>query len=185
MPGFIPESVILKKANVTGGRQMANTKKLVLGVRIFNFLVGAVTLAVLAGAFLLTAPRLLGIRPYIVLSGSMEPAVPTGALAYVDTKDKNIEEGDIITFRLSDDSTEITHRAVKIADEGIYTKGDANLLSDAVPVEKDMLVGTFRFYIPWIGFPLSRFSRSAFLLATTWLGFLNLLSIILMQVSRQ
>ena len=71
----------------------------------------------------------------IVKSGSMEPAIKTGALVAVRPA-AGYEAGDIITFRTSDnkkiDST--THRVVeKQAEDGeisYITKGDANKAPD-------------------------------------------------------
>lgn len=38
---------------------------------------------VVAACLPLTAPRLLGYQIYSVISGSMEPAIPTGSLVYI------------------------------------------------------------------------------------------------------
>ena len=47
----------------------------------------------------LTVPRMLGYALYTVVSGSMEPAIPTGSLVYVEhVAPEDIEEGDVIAF---------------------------------------------------------------------------------------
>jgi hypothetical protein len=45
----------------------------------------------------------------------MEPTIPTGSLVYVNTKDTQVSEGDIVTFFLSNGTDEInvTHRVEK------------------------------------------------------------------------
>ena len=61
--------------------------------------------AVVAVAMLLAGVRLVGITPYAVLSGSMEPAFPVGSMIYVKAVDpESIEVGDPITFYLDKES---------------------------------------------------------------------------------
>ena len=52
-------------------------------------------------ALLLAGPVLLGLRPRIVVSGSMEPAVPVGSLAYIrPSRDAEaVREGDVIVYQ--------------------------------------------------------------------------------------
>ena len=90
-----------------------------------------------------------GYRPLVVLSGSMEPYMPTGSL--VLTKSVNpatVKVGDVITFRLKTDSFQTdlaTHRVEAIengpAGMSFVTKGDANRVHDLVPVSATALVG--------------------------------------------
>ena len=42
--------------------------------------------------FLLNLPYLWGLQPYVVLSSSMSPQVPAGAVIYVDVR-KDTEQG--------------------------------------------------------------------------------------------
>lgn len=47
----------------------------------------------------LTVPRVFGYEIYTVISGSMDPAIPTGSLVYIaDTDPGEIVEGDVIAF---------------------------------------------------------------------------------------
>ncbi len=90
-----------------------------------------------------------GYRPLVVLSGSMEPYMPTGSL--VLTKSVNpatVKVGDVITFRLKTGSFQTdfaTHRveAIENGPTGMsfVTKGDANQVHDLVPVSATALVG--------------------------------------------
>lgn len=98
------------------------------------------------------APFAFGIKPYMVLSGSMEPEINVGALAYINTKDTDVAEGDIIAF---DEGGEITviHRIVHENDDGTFeTKGDANKDKDFVPISQDQIVGTVVYDIPQLGY---------------------------------
>jgi len=100
-------------------------------------------------------PRMFGIVPYVVLSGSMEPTIKTGAVAYVNTKKdvKEVVEGDIIAFNI--ESKQVTHRVVKInSDKSFTTKGDANNTVDLAKVKYTNYIGITIFSIPYIGYIL-------------------------------
>jgi signal peptidase len=101
---------------------------------------------------------LFGIVPYVTLSGSMEPTVETGSLCFIDKKAKldSVEENDIIAFRLKD-GTLVTHRAIKITDSGIITKGDNNKDADSNIVSGDSFVGKNLFSIPRLGYVVKAF----------------------------
>lgn len=101
-------------------------------------------------------PRLWGINPYIVLSGSMEETIKTGSVAYVNTNVKadEIKVGDIIAFKIN--TKQVTHRVVEInADNSFTTKGDANDTVDLVSVKFDNYTGKTIFSIPYLGYILS------------------------------
>ena len=69
--------------------------------RSLNFAVMSVALVALLGAVALVAgPRLLGWQGVVVLSGSMEPTLQTGGVAFVQPADASeIQVGDILTHR--------------------------------------------------------------------------------------
>lgn len=98
----------------------------------------------------LILPVPLNMRPYVVLSASMEPTLRTGSLAYIDSQTE-IEKGDIITYLLQDGSA-VTHRIVRIENQNFITKGDANKSEDISPVTKNMVIGKYIFSIPYLGF---------------------------------
>lgn len=90
-----------------------------------------------------------GYRPFVVLSGSMEPSMPTGSLVLTKSVDpESVHVGDVITFRLESGSFETdsaTHRVAAI-EQGpgglsFITKGDANQAPDPLPVPASALVG--------------------------------------------
>ncbi len=85
-----------------------------------------------------------------VVTGSMEPAIPTGAVLVCDSIDiDKIQVGDIICFRSKDQNMLgriITHRVVGIVyDDGgavfLRTMGDANPSEDGYYVTDENLVG--------------------------------------------
>ncbi len=80
----------------------------------------------------------LGLRPLVVLSGSMAPTMPVGslALARVVPADR-VEVGDVVTVPLGEGS--VTHRVVSLtrthdgagaATATLVLRGDANLVAD-------------------------------------------------------
>jgi signal peptidase len=150
------------------------------GCRVFRILASLLTLFVFLFAGLFTLPKLFGIEPFVVMSGSMEPAIRTGAIAFVDTKAEDIQVGDIIAFRVSSGGEEaetITHRVVKKAKEGWVTKGDANRTEDAAAVLPDQLVGRCLFSIPKLGALLGGREKETGLLLILWVLAANLLSV--------
>lgn len=138
----------------------------------------AVALVVII-AFLLVGVRLIGLTPFAVLSGSMEPTYHVGSLIYVKHAEPHqVKVGDPITFVVNEDGLVATHRVVNIdikttkmaevTDENgnttvqevpldefayyFYTKGDANDVADGAPVYYMNLLGTPVFTIPYLGY---------------------------------
>lgn len=99
--------------------------------------------------------QLCGLKFYIVMSGSMEPAIHTGSMCVVNTQKKyqDIVEGEVIAF-YNMQKVAVTHRAIRITDRGIETKGDNNQVSDGITVTEDNYIGETVFHIPKIGYLL-------------------------------
>ncbi len=95
-----------------------------------------------------------GIKSYIVLSGSMEPTIPTGSICFVNTHVpyEDIQEGDVIAFFHGGGM--VTHRVLRVTVEGLETKGDANDRSDGVTTGPDNFHGKTIFHIPYVGYGL-------------------------------
>ena len=130
--------------------------------KIANGLSTVVMVLVVLLALTLVGGRLFGMQTYAVLSGSMEPAYPTGALLYVRKVDPaDIQPGQVITFLL-DEHTVATHRVVEVIPDpeeaGIYryrTKGDANEAADAGLVHCKNVLGTPVAPIPYLGYVIT------------------------------
>ncbi len=120
-----------------------------------NVLIGVIVVL----AIMLVGVRLIGLQVFTVLSGSMEPTYHTGSVIYVrDVDPFELEEGDVITFLLDED-TVATHRIVEVVpDENdssvvrFRTKGDANDAEDGSLVHYKNVIGSPVFSIPKMGF---------------------------------
>lgn len=122
---------------------------------IWNIVTGAIVALFVVVAILLVGVRLVGLEPYTVLSGSMEPTYPVGSLIYVKSVDpQDVTVGQPITFVLNEDLVVATHRVVEIDEENqyFYTKGDANESMDGSPVHFKNLIGVPVFSIPYLGY---------------------------------
>ena len=122
--------------------------------KICNFLSGLLLIALAILAALLLIPRIMGYQSMAVLTGSMEPNYHVGSLIYVkETDPTTLEVGDVITYRLSED-TVVTHRIVEIHSDTqeVITKGDANNANDGNPVAYNNIVGKAYFNLPYLGF---------------------------------
>ena len=94
-----------------------------------------ITSSALLGVFilfvvLLVGVRLFGIEPHIVLSGSMEPEIKTGALVYVDKltpqEAQNLKAGDTVTYQVDAKGTKVTHKIYNVVGPVPIYKTDSN-----------------------------------------------------------
>jgi signal peptidase len=118
--------------------------------------------AVGAGAVLLVAmavllvPRLLHWETVVILTGSMEPVLDAGGIAYVDTSvdATMLNAGDIVTFRRADGAI-VTHRIIELrrdsAGVAYQTKGDANDAPDQQLVRPADVMGRVVVFVPEVG----------------------------------
>jgi signal peptidase len=127
--------------------------------KIAEYLMTVIVIVLLLAAVLIFfAPR-FGWQVDTVLSGSMEPAIPTGSILVSRTvASDSINVGDIITFSGSGRDRFITHRVTAIdRTNGIVftTKGDANNGEDPFTVPGENVVGKVLVHIPFLGFLFS------------------------------
>lgn len=123
--------------------------------KIWNVLTGILVCMAIVLTLLLVGVRIIGLQPFCVLSGSMEPEYHVGSLIYVKkTEPEEIKVGDPITFVLNEELTVATHRVIEIDSENqrFYTKGDANENPDSKPVHFKNLIGRPVFSIPYLGY---------------------------------
>lgn len=98
-----------------------------------------------------------GFQIFSVLSGSMEPGIPTGSLI-VTIPSREYSVGDVVTHNTSGQSMPVTHRIVeKYEQQGelvFRTKGDANDLEDGGTISIQDIMGKVRLIIPYLGYPV-------------------------------
>lgn len=107
------------------------------------------TLIIIMGLLLLTPNILLnfGINSFVVLSGSMEPLIETGSMVMINSRDTDVEIGDIVLYRLN--QTNVVHRIIEETEDGKYiTKGDNNENADFAPVSEVQIYGK-AIEMPW------------------------------------
>lgn len=100
-------------------------------------------------------PSVFGIKPFIVLSGSMESEIHKGDLILTKSIDpKSVKVDDVIAFRDAE-KTITTHRVIDIVEkEGesyFITKGDNNTTQDRNLVSLNDIEGLYIGRIPGIG----------------------------------
>lgn len=124
-------------------------EKILWGILLF-LAIGACVLTLL--------PRIFGVEPLIVKSGSMEPEIPTGSLAYVDRRypAEKIRENDVIAYRAGN-GTQVLHRVIEKQEEqkAFLTKGDANDTMDVGVVSYGDYAGKEVGHLPFVGYFLS------------------------------
>ncbi len=96
----------------------------------------------------------MGYKPFIVLTGSMEPVFYSGDLVMVkEVEADSLQVGDVIAFR--EGTAVITHRIVQVegADQELrfITKGDNNNVNDRRPVTVEQLEGVYLYRISKLG----------------------------------
>ena len=127
--------------------------------RIWNVISGVLVGIVVLLAIALVGVRLIGLQPFVVLSGSMEPTYHVGSLIYVKSVDyKQLQAGDPITYLLNE-NTVVTHRITEVLvdeeDPNIlryFTKGDANDIADGTSVHYRNIIGKPVFSVPYLGY---------------------------------
>ncbi len=122
-------------------------------MKLVNGIINVLTTLIIGLGLVFLVLCAIGITPYVVLSGSMEPKIPTGSLCFINenVKYRNVGVGDVIAFRTYD-GTLVTHRIVNKTSEGVTTKGDANVDNDAIITNASNFVGKNIFRIPKVGY---------------------------------
>ncbi len=109
-----------------------------------------VTVLAVGLSALAQAPRVLGYRPVVVSSGSMEPMLQVGDVVVTNPGGK-IGVQSVIDFRVGD-GTRI-HRVIELLEDGYRTKGDANPTPDSTIVAPEDVRGTGALVVPLVGMP--------------------------------
>ena len=109
-----------------------------------------VLMCVLIGLAIISSIGLArGIRPRILVTSSMQPAVYKGSLVLlnIDTPWEELVEGNIIAFRTGE--TEVMHRVTAVTEETLILRPD-NGKGESL-VTKDMYVGKEIIAFPFVG----------------------------------
>ena len=126
--------------------EIEETEKKHEGLGFFGWL-SLGLLCVVAGGLL------FGLRLCSVVSGSMEPTIPTWSMCVINTRAEyeELAVGDVIVYYRASDGARIIHRVIAIYPEGIVTKGDANSVDDGLSVTKDNYYAKSLFHVPYLG----------------------------------
>jgi len=132
-----------------------------------------ISLTLLAGTLALgvvcvVLPKVLGAVPLTILSGSMAPTMPAGALAVVRPVDAtHAQVGDVLSYQAEpDEPTLVTHRVIAVSrnahgDVSLTLQGDANSAPDEQPVRPDQVQGTVVYAVPYFGWVANRLNVGA------------------------
>jgi signal peptidase I len=130
-----------------------------------------------AGCLVITLlPLLVGWRPYVVTTGSMEPRIGVGDVVIAAPEsDPEALLGRVVVFDDQNVVDRVTvHRAIGLNDDGtLTTKGDANATADTAPLPLDDVRGLGRLLVMFVGLPL------VWLQTGQWLPLLVLLASLL------
>jgi len=124
------------------------------GLAVVRLLAGTylVVLAAVLAATLL--PVVIGWRPYLITSGSMQPDVPAGSVVLADGGGAlPVAVGDVVVVHdPSRPGQLLAHRVAALrADGTLITKGDANATADVAPVPRSAVIGRLRAIVPLVG----------------------------------
>ena len=123
---------------------------------VYNTTITVLIACMVLLAILLAGARLIGLTPYTVLSGSMEPEYPVGSLLYIQSVDpQTLQVNDPVTYSMPD-GVIVTHRIIEVVENSpagrcFRTKGDANDVPDDI-LESDRVIGKPVFKIPLLGY---------------------------------
>lgn len=150
---------MLKTVKIKVGNKMKSKIKKMCNVMfylILIFLILSVTISIVGKGK--SSSKFLGFRTFVILTGSMEPAIKPGDMIITrNVSTDSIKEKDIVTYQL--DSNFVTHRVIEAKDGGFITKGDNNNVEDSEVVKKSQVIGVKVALIPKLGFFISFISR--------------------------
>ena len=114
-------------------------------------------LLLISATFILltTYDAIPGYNFYVVMSGSMEPAIHTGSVVGIKEEDSYDLQNIVTVTQPNNPSETYTHRIVEKTTEDTTTyktKGDANKAADPDPVSEEQILGKVFASIPLIGY---------------------------------
>jgi hypothetical protein len=131
-----------------------------LPARILKITAAVISLtSVVAVVGLVVVPQALGLREAVVLSDSMQRAVPKAGLALIEPLSGRVPQaGEIIAFQRPDDDHSVVSRRVFVVTDHlggptIWTKADAGTAPDPWALRPDQVTGRVKYTIPYVGTP--------------------------------
>jgi signal peptidase I len=157
---FFPESLRPAAAVTPPAPQAAPVRR--SGIRGWAGTAVTAVMGLGAMALLLVSvgPMLLPFQTFSVLSGSMQPNIPTGSVVVVTrVAAGDVKVGDVITFQPPGRSNFVTHRVQTLDNSSglpvVTTKGDANVTADPWKLTLRGSGWRYLFTIPLAGYVLS------------------------------
>lgn len=126
-------------------------------------------------AWVVATSVLLGWRPLVVTSASMQPAISAGDVVMMDRNVEGVEVGSVVAYRSAAGGRQTIHRVVAREDGGGFvTRGDANRAADPT-VPAAQVDGVGRLVVPIVGLPVTwvegrRYGPLAAVIAVTCLA---------------
>ena len=129
--------------------------------KVIRFLVNTVACFLIIFILATALLYVVGIKPTIITSGSMEPAIDVGDICFINTRYpfEKIKSYDIIVYR--DPRQKVIHRVIGVTAEGLVTKGDANNNADRMKITQESYYGKFVFLVPKLGFITTKLQNPA------------------------
>lgn len=98
-------------------------------------------------------PRLAGYQAFFITTGSMDPAIPTGSIAYFRSADASaLQPGEVIAYTSSDGIVVVHRVKSNNTDDGyLLAKGDNNKILDKDRIPYDHVHGVYAGFMPGVG----------------------------------
>lgn len=139
--------------------------------------IGTIITFIIVGAAIFIVLAFSGVLPlkmYTVLSGSMEPTIPTGSLVFaLDVKPEELVVEDILMFNPRETNM-VMHRIVDIVEtengREFITRGDANNVNDPVPIYPQEVKGRVFGFVPYVGTGIQWIQQNIILVVAAIVG---------------
>jgi signal peptidase len=148
--------------------------------RTLDIVLVALILLVLATvAVARVIPAVTGGATFVVGGGSMEPAIPMGAVVIaIPVAAEELVVGDVVSVKVGEKQAIFTHRITRLAErEGavwLQTKGDANEDDDPSIIPATAVIGRVAVTLPYAGYAVRLLSTSSGVLFLLALAILTL-----------
>ena len=122
-------------------------------IKVIKAFINALMTLIIILGIIFVVLFIIGIRPFVVLSGSMEPTIHKGSISFINVNYQfsKIKNNDIIAYTATS-GDKVTHRVINITEEGMETKGDKNDSSDGFSTTEENYIGKNIFSIPGVGY---------------------------------